>query len=234
MNISLKYSLRHLNNSRTQYQMNWTCKAREEKRRDLPGLLRLKTKTKLRVIGALVGQRFFLPFCFCFRFSPVVLLSGFSLSSLSVFVLSSSLHFCLCVFFVLCFSVFLVFARSVSVSIFVCPLCLFCCLVFFSVRPLCVCSLSVFFSFLSSPCVSLCSCVCVFVGFSPFVRPLVFPFFCLLFCVSCASCGLVFSSSPPPPPLLCGLSLAFIKARECHAFVPQDNEATFAGPLLQV
>jgi hypothetical protein len=32
-------------------------------------------------------------------------------------------------------------------------------------------------------------------------------------------------------PFLCGISLD--KARECHAFVPQDNEATFAGPLLQ-
>jgi len=172
----------------------------------LPSLLRLKTKTKLRLIGALVRQRFFLPFCFCFHFSLTVLFSGFSLSYLFVFVLSSSLHFCLCVFFVLCFSVFLVFARYVSVSIFF-VLCDFSVSLCFSLFVLCAYVPSLYFSSFFLPFVFLYSASVFLFGFYPFVRPFVFlfvcsfylcfSFFCLLFCVSCASCGLVFSSSLP-------------------------------------
>jgi len=86
-----------------QWQDNYNCKWEKEKLTWFAG-------DEADGDGALVGQRFLIPFCFCFRFSPIVLLSGFSVFLcfwLSLYGLSSVFFsWVLCFFSCLLFSLF--------------------------------------------------------------------------------------------------------------------------------
>ena len=140
----------------------------------------------------------------------VSLWSSFSLVSLCLISLFSFfLRLCISVYVFFWFSVFLCF-----LCLLVLCLCLFLFVLrdfsislCFSLFVLCASVPSLYFSLFFLPFVFLCSAsVFLFVVFIRSFVPLFFFLsarsicvflFCLLFCVSCASCGLVFSSSLP-------------------------------------